>query len=352
MGSIMRGIGRNGLVRNRPATSLERPNSGSPRHFIQNHFARTLAVAITAALLCAVFASPASAVTGYNSLDYPGAIATTAAGVFGSNVVGRYVDAGGTDHAFLYNGVTYSNIDVPGSSESFGQGINGSTIVGIFTDAGDPAGHLHGFIKNGASYTTLDHPLAPPGDPNADTAAYGVYGAITVGSYNPGVGITHGYTYDGSTYTNLPDHPLGTNSTQFEAIFNSTMVGTINGGSLPRGFIYNGSSFTTLDHPLGVNGTMAHGIYASNIVGEYTDASSVTRGYLYNGSTYTTLEVPLSTQTSANGIWGDTVVGTYTDTAGNAHGYITSIPEPGTLALAFMASLLATRRRGRRGKTE
>ena len=62
-----------------------------------------------------------------------------------------------------------------------------------------------------------------------------------------------------------------------------------------NGFLYNGSTYTTLNDPLAV-GTVAWGISGNNIVGYYADSSGNPNGFLYNGSTWTTLDDPL-------GVW-------------------------------------------------
>src|SRR5216110_212431 len=51
-------------------------------------------------------------------------------------------------------------------------------------------------------------------------------------------------------------------------------------------------TYSTLDYPSTTSGTAAYGISGNNIVGFYTDSSAVNHGFLYNGSTYTTLDNP------------------------------------------------------------
>jgi hypothetical protein len=88
-------------------------------------------------------------------------------------------------------------------------------------------------------------------------------------------------------YTTL-DYPGGFD-TQLNGIDGNNIVG--NDGSLPGGFLYNGSTFTQIVDPLGVSGEpMA--ISGNNIVGWYTDSGGTGHTYLYNGSTYTTLNPP------------------------------------------------------------
>ena len=90
-----------------------------------------------------------------------------------------------------------------------------------------------------------------------------------------------------------------------------------------NGFLYDGTTYATLDAPLGTNGTYAQGISGSCIVGYYEDSSDLDHGFLYNGSTstYTTLDDPLASPdgkvngTRAYGISGSNIVGAYLDPA-------------------------------------
>src|SRR5271165_6129026 len=72
----------------------------------------------------------------------------------------------------------------------------------------------------------------------------------------------------------------------------------------------NAQTFTKIDDPLG--STTPCGISGNNVVGAYTDSSRNTHGFVYNGSTYTTLDDPLATNgTEATGISGSNIVGPY-----------------------------------------
>jgi len=83
---------------------------------------------------------------------------------------------------------------------------------------------------------------------------------------------------------------------------------------------------------LSVGGTVAEGINdAGQIVGYYLDSSQVAHGFLYSGSTYTTIDDPLGTKgTVAQGINdAGQIVGYYIDSGGNTHGFILTIgPNP------------------------
>ena len=106
-----------------------------------------------------------------------------------------------------------------------------------------------------------------------------------------------------------------------------------------HGFLYNGSTYTTLDDPLGVGGTFAYGISGNNVVGYYLDASGDNYGFLYNGSTYTTLDDPLGINTAVFGIDGNNVVGVYTGASGQSSGFIATVPEPSSIVLFGFAAL-------------
>src|SRR6202044_3553815 len=78
-----------------------------------------------------------------------------------------------------------------------------------------------------------------------------------------------------------------------------------------EGFLYNGSSYTSLVDPSAVGGTYALGISGSNIVGYYVNGSGLDQAFLYNGSTYTDISFPASIEDLAFGIDGGNIVGFY-----------------------------------------
>ena len=74
------------------------------------------------------------------------------------------------------------------------------------------------------------------------------------------------------------------------------------------------------------------------MVGSYLNASG-RHGFLYDGSTFTTVDHPLGTSTLVDGIDGNTIVGYYRDGTGLEHGFIAEIPEPSTWTLAAIAGI-------------
>ena len=118
------------------------------------------------------------------------------------------------------------------------------------------------------------------------------------------------------------------------------------------------AGFTTLDAP-SATATAATGISGNNIVGYYIDATGFGHGFLYNGSSYTTLDDPLATGvTAAYGISGNNIVGVYGDaTTGFGHGFlyqpeVSAVPAPSSLTLLGTAALTAFGYRGWRSRRQ
>ena len=228
---------------------------------------------------------------------------------------------------------TYTTLDNPaGTGGTYAYGISGNNIVGWY---GNSSGWQVGFLYNGSSYTTLTDPLSIESTihgpvPNGNYA-YGISGNNTVGLYywNAAVNGVNGYSgflYNGSTYTTLSD-PLSV-STSAQGIDGNNIVGYYTDSSSKNyGFLYNGSTYTTLSDPLGTK-TYGYGISGNNIVGLYMDSSFNHYGFLYNigAGTYTTLADPLGVYgTVAQGISGNNIVGTYYDSSFHPNGFLYNI---------------------------
>jgi len=72
-------------------------------------------------------------------------------------VVGSFTDAGGVNHGFLKQGMTYTVIDAPGAIYTYPGGINKSGTIG--GEWGDVAGAAQGFVlTNGGVFTSVDYP--------------------------------------------------------------------------------------------------------------------------------------------------------------------------------------------------
>jgi probable HAF family extracellular repeat protein len=188
---------------------------------------------------------------------------------------------------------------------------------------------LGDLVSASYTYTTLTDPLAGSGK-NAGTAPLGIsnMGKI-VGSYQGTTSGLHGFLYDGSTYSTL-SVPLAASGGTVAVGINSTgqIVGSYQDtANTYHGFLYNGSTYTSLNDPsAGSGGTEAFGINdAGQIIGFYADNSGTKHGFLYNGGTYITLNDPSagSGGTEAIGInEAGQIVGFYTDSGGMNHGFL------------------------------
>jgi len=97
-------------------------------------------------------------------------------------------------------------------------------------------------------------------------------------------------------------------------------VGNYTSGAT-HGFLYDGTTYTTLDYP-SASRTYASGIDGSNIVGFYDDVSGNRHGFFYNGTIWTNLDYPGATRTAAGSISSNNIVGYYDDVSGNRHGFL------------------------------
>ncbi len=68
-------------------------------------------------------------------------------------------------------------------------------------------------------------------------------------------------------------------------------------------------TFTTIADPLAVYGTRVEGISGNNIVGSYTDANGNQHGFIYNGSTFETVDYPGAASTVLTAVSGNTIIG-------------------------------------------
>jgi hypothetical protein len=92
-------------------------------------------------------------------VDVPGAKATQVWGLNASHVMaGYYDDAGNQVHGFTtLDGRSFDFINVPGATATQAFGI---TAAGQVSGTYYVSGVAHGFLKDGASYTTIDYPGA------------------------------------------------------------------------------------------------------------------------------------------------------------------------------------------------
>ncbi len=270
------------------------------------------------------------------TLDYPWARYVNANGISGSNVVGFYWDSTGNCHGLLHDLATgsWKTLDYPKAARTAAMGISGSNIVGAYYNSRDlNSGHV--FLHNLAAgdWKTLDKPDA------INAIAIGTSGANTVLVYSQPSKPSHGFFYNGKTWTTL-DYP-GARWTQTEGISDdgNTIVGryadSTNTSRHAHGASYDvkTATWTTFSYPRAA-WTNPYGTDGTHVVGFYTDGSrgGSFHGFLYNlkDKTWTKLDYPGAKSTIARGVSGKKIVGTYTDSKDNDHGFLLTLPESGS----------------------
>jgi probable HAF family extracellular repeat protein len=154
----------------------------------------------------------------FTIIDHPDAgmapgVGTAATGINNRNqIVGFYLDAGGTAHGFLRDrghgarrdGGVFTTIDHPDAAPAtLASAINNrGQIVGAYTDAEQTG---HGFLLDDGTFTTIDHPDAGSGS-KLGTVLWGVNnrGQI-VGQYIETNLRCHGLLKSRATFTTIDD---------------------------------------------------------------------------------------------------------------------------------------------------
>ena len=197
----------------------------------------------------------------------------------------------------------------PRAMSRFGR-VAWAAVVGVFALAAVPASAQF-------PYTTLDHPLAGP----RGTAAYDVSGGRIVGTYFDAANVSHGFTYDGATWTTL-DHPsaAGPRGTTAFGVSGDRITGTyVNATGQTLGYLYDGVTWRTIARG-GSADTFARGVSRDTVVG-YSIEAQTARGFVYDGGLITDLLVPGALDTFPDDIETGRVVGTIENLTGT-HGFV------------------------------
>jgi len=227
----------------------------------------------------------------------------------------------------------YTTIDVPGAVSTTPAGINDlGVIVGNYTDS---SGNLYSYVDRDGKFVTIDDPSAPP----FSTVAISINDSGVIGgAYYDTNGVPHGFIDRDGKFTTIDD-PAGVDGTIAEI----NNVGLIFGlyydaSGEVHGFTDRNSNFTTIDAPQGVDGTFISWINDFGVIaGTYNDSSGNPVSYVDQGGTYTTISdpnaPPFSTFNSFINDFG-VVVGAYVDAGGVDHGFTeldgryTSVDDP------------------------
>lgn len=281
----------------------------------------------------------------YTEINFPGAQHTWARGISGSNIVGTYQDASGSYHGYFYDGTSFTTLDVPFASETSPNGVSGSTVVGSYLDSNDQS---YGFVYDGSSFTTIDHPLATHQYQYYGTRLLGISGSTIIGGY-----AIEAFVFDGATFVDfdypsppaLYTVPLGIDGETIVGIYEPPITDQ-------EGFIYDGTTFRTLNVPFGFR-TTPSGVSGNLVVGWYSDSKNARRSFIYDGSSFETFSYPLpgGGQTTSVQLWGvsgNRIVGNYRGADMYSHAFVATIPEPSSFLLAIpiaVAVLAVIRRR-------
>ena len=177
----------------------------------------------------------------FDVVSVPGALYTIPAHINDlGQIVGLYVDGSGGEHGFLLANGKYATIDVPGALATEALGINGSnnpTIVGNYVDA---SGKLHGFTLRNGIFKQLDVPSA------VATSIHGINNANQVtGRYQQSASANvRGFTGN-LAVTNPLDFVSDTQATTAPGGINNAGVvaGTAVQDGETQGFLFGGGNF-------------------------------------------------------------------------------------------------------------
>ncbi len=321
--------------------------------------------------------------SGETIVEYPGALETYADFVSGlGNIVGSYVDAAGTYHAYLRgSGGSFATLDLPLEGELeyfFLHGLNDGLIaVGRGKAVGDVPRTYVGNPLNLQELRVPDSAGTEGWNINQDGSVVGHYDspdgrrhgfiAKPIESTDPRtsnrrIGAPAGYTFESIDVPGV-DFLAVTASSDFEDYAGNTQSAD---GEKEVAFTLIDGVFTTYDFPgaqgtyfyaLGNNGVAAghykdsdglyHGVVLEDgelrqydfpgavetfiygisdatgaMTGHIIDASGVRRGF----SGDTIVEVPGASATNADFVsWTGHIVGSYTDSAGTYHAYMLGV---------------------------
>jgi uncharacterized membrane protein len=244
------------------------------------------AVCFLAALLIA--SAPLALAEGtYTAIDVPGAVWTFCTDINATgDVVGYYSD-GSRYHGFLRSGGIITTIDIVGSLNSYAFGIND---VGQIVGSTDTNGFLYDIPTQ--AVTSLEYPRN-----GSRTIPYSINNGGTIAGEISDDGLNVGFLYDGTTYTTIK--APGSSSTALLAINNleEALVRTTNRLNVTSYYLLNQGNRTKLADsddlvPFGMND-------ASTIVGYRKVKLTAVAGFVRESNLRKSLRFPHSSSTVA-----------------------------------------------------
>ncbi len=267
----------------------------------------------------------------FTTIDVPGAVSTACNGVvddFGLLIVGRFTSPDGVVHGFVRQGASFFSVDFPDPGTNFtsanGVAANGDLIGSFDANGGGGcltpgSGTCHAFDLGEFGFLEI---TGPPGTSNLDALGSDVAGLRVVGAYTDLDGVVHGWGYvPGFRTLDPPGATLtfatGINSTAFVGRWDTA-------DGVTHGYRRVGDGeFEPIDVP-GALSTVARGINIHLVVvGEYVDQGGLTHGFVFQDGAFETVDFPAATATVVNGIsTGGLMVGVYSDADGIEHGFL------------------------------
>lgn len=201
------------------------------------------------------------------------------------DITGQMLDTDGFGHGFVVIDGIVTILDVPGASETFALGINDSGLVVGYWDLLDADFNslaIYGFTWKDGSF--IDTQINYPGAAGSGLFGINARGDLS-GVWVPDLNgpVEHGFACPKGGQCFSFDAPVpGTVLTQADEInANGEIVGIYIGtDEVWHGFLFSGANFTSIDIP-GSTGTGPYGINsAGQIVGKYFTADGDTHGFL------------------------------------------------------------------------
>jgi uncharacterized membrane protein len=288
-----------------------------------------------------VVGSATAAGPTFTTIDFPGAVFTTAPGInrFG-DVVGHYIDGAGIDHGYLMHKGTFTRIDFPGADGGHAHDINSAgMIVGQYFIAK----RYNGYLLNGGGYTSIEFTGAQSTRANGINAAGEIVGTYfdnnsdTTGGSNGSKG--HGFLLSGGVFREI-NFPGADYTDVWRVNDHGQVLGRykIGNGDF-HVFLHTITSgaFISIDYPgatqtamgdfsqlggLNNNGDIASGYCNSSTNCEVASFGAL-QGFLLNAGIFSSLDVPGAAGTLAFGINDrGVIVGGYTDANLRVHGFL------------------------------
>jgi hypothetical protein len=261
----------------------------------------------------------------FETIDYPGALATRALGINAQGaVVGSFDDNDGR-HGFILDTGRFRAIDVPGSPSTEIKCINArGEVVGYYFDSDF---NLHGFYWFRGRFRTIDVPFS------TETRAEGINDAEVIsGEYVDEQGNEHGYLLRDTEFETI-DVPNSFSTDVWMVSNDGWLTGDYSSATTVLAYVRSKrGSFRTLNIP----GSIAASARAINdrheVVGRWDDNSvpddplaciTQCHGFYWANGRSIDIRFPGALYTVALGINNASdIVGRYVDASNNEHGFI------------------------------